>query len=959
MSYRLTVANFLLLLEKENDWRTLGIFLDVEDFKLDEIERLYESKGIRRCKEELFKVLKRREEYPTWEEIAEALDNVGNHALAKEVREKYIIINHSQLPTPHEVSLTLRPSSTDIEACPKSVEDGGSGVEVNTFSPKSIDDISIKQLFVQDDIAEKLHKILSKFAELVNKVRIKLNAKKVSVEDLRCYFLSSISLKISRDITTIDEVFVILNPHFCFIRYYCLECLVDVFLKNCKSLKQTFTNYEKELEKLKRLAPIKSLYHQLSQEMFKGTNHIKLKLIGFWSNIPIESFEKLIKALFRNPEIHLGKISVEKGCILISWFVLPNVLIEDLVTGLVYSKEFMSSVGIISLVVCGRGIFKSDVPQDTNITIDNIFLKAVEVGSVDAVNLLLSVVDININDQIYTHEQVTPIFIACKNGHSAIVSALLEYGANPNIPRKDGTTPLMITNFNGHLKVMECLLKAGVDLDVQADDGTTAVYCASENGHNAIVSAILNYRTNPNIPTKDGSTPLMIASFNGHLEVVEYLLKAGVDFDAQMESGATAVYCASQNRHTKIVSALLQYGANPNIPTKDGSTPLMIASFNGHIEVVECLLKAGVDSDARRDNGATAVYFASHNGHTAIVSALLQYGVNPDIPMKDGSTPLMTGSFSGHLEVVECLLKVGVDSDARRDNGATAVYCASHNGHTAIVSALLQYGVNPDIPTKDGSTPLMTGSFSGHLEVVECLLKVGVDLDAQANDGATAVYCASQNGHTAIVSALLEYGANPNVMTKNIITPLMIASQNGHHKIIDLLWKYGAEVNHVGPSGDTGLHMACYRNHIKAVETLLSLGANPCIANMSGHTPVYYVAGKILTIIKEAISRYELYSTFDYNISTLSSLPQPSSLPTFDRSPLLSSYKSPNSSSDIIKKRQLPRHRQLQNLPDVQFSSSLHRSFSVGHMSTGGRSSVHSVGSRGSRGSVGSRCSAY
>ena len=248
---------------------------------MDEIERLYESKGIRRCKEELFKVLKRREEYPKWEEIAEALDNVGNHALAKEVREKYIIINNSQLPTTHEVSLTLSPSSTDIEACLKSVEDGGSGVEVNTFSPKSMEDISIKQLFVQDDIAEKLHKILSKFAELVNKVRIKLNAKKVSVEDLRCYFLSSINLKISRDITTINEVFVILNPHFCFIRYYCLECLVNVFLKNCKSLNQTFTNYKKELEKLKKLAPIKSLYHQVSQEMFKGTNHVKLKLIGF------------------------------------------------------------------------------------------------------------------------------------------------------------------------------------------------------------------------------------------------------------------------------------------------------------------------------------------------------------------------------------------------------------------------------------------------------------------------------------------------------------------------------------------------------------------------------------------------------------------------------------------------------------------------------------------------------
>ena len=178
-------------------------------------------------------------------------------------------------------------------------------------------------------------------------------------------------------------------------------------------------------------------------------------------------------------------------------------LIEDLVTGLVYSKEFMSSVGIISLVVCGRVIFKSDVPQDTNITINNIFLKAIEVGSFDAVNLLLSVADINI-DQIYTRHQATVIYIACRNGHSAIASALLKYGANPNIPLKDGYTPLITASFYGNLEVVECLLKVGVDLDAQAGDGATAVYCASQNGHTAIVSVLLKYGANPKIPKKNG-----------------------------------------------------------------------------------------------------------------------------------------------------------------------------------------------------------------------------------------------------------------------------------------------------------------------------------------------------------------------------------------------------------------------------------------------------------------------
>ena len=123
----------------------------------------------------------------------------------------------------------------------------------------------------------------------------------------------------------------------------------------------------------------------------------------------------------------------------------------------------------------------------------------------------------------------------------------------------------------------------------------------------------------------------------------------------------------------------------------------------------------------------------------------------------------------------------------------------------------------------------------------------------------------------------------------------MIASQRGHHEIIDLLWKYGAEANHIGSSGNTTLHMACQGNHIKAVETLLSLGADPYIVNKFGHTPVDYAADETLTIIKDVISWYELYSTYPVNDQTLKS----------------------------------------------------------------DGSSVFSVGSRGSRGSIGSRCSAY
>ena len=247
MSYSLTVANFLLALEKENDWHTLGIFLDAEDCILDEIECRYESKGIRRCKEELFKGLKHRTNDSTWEDIAESLDNMRNHALAKEIREKNVI--QSSLHTTLKVT---------------SIDDNNSDIEV-TPSPKFVDIVSrnVYSTEVEECTVRELQRLHSKFSLLVDNVREYFNAKSFLVENLRTYFRIHLQLEISNEITTINDVFEILYPHFCFIQYYCLEDLVDAFLGDCNSLKLSFKNYKKELETLKKLASIKTFCSQL------------------------------------------------------------------------------------------------------------------------------------------------------------------------------------------------------------------------------------------------------------------------------------------------------------------------------------------------------------------------------------------------------------------------------------------------------------------------------------------------------------------------------------------------------------------------------------------------------------------------------------------------------------------------------------------------------------------------
>ena len=159
-------------IKKRNDWRTLGIFLDVEDCILDEIECRYESKGVRICKEELFKGLKRKTNDSTWEDIAESLDNMRNHALAEEIREKYVI--QSSLHTTLKVT---------------SIDDNNSDIEV-TPSPKFIDIVSrnVYSIEVEECTVRELQKLHSKFSLLVDNVREHFNAKSFLVKNLRTYF---------------------------------------------------------------------------------------------------------------------------------------------------------------------------------------------------------------------------------------------------------------------------------------------------------------------------------------------------------------------------------------------------------------------------------------------------------------------------------------------------------------------------------------------------------------------------------------------------------------------------------------------------------------------------------------------------------------------------------------------------------------------------------------------------
>ena len=83
------------------------------------------------------------------------------------------------------------------------------------------------------------------------------------------------------------------------------------------------------------------------------------------------------------------------------------------------------------------------------------------------------------------------LLFAAREGHEAVVSALLSAGADKNAVRQNGAAPLYIAAENGHEAVVSALLAAGADKNAAMHDGRTPLFAAAEKGHVAVVSALL------------------------------------------------------------------------------------------------------------------------------------------------------------------------------------------------------------------------------------------------------------------------------------------------------------------------------------------------------------------------------------------------------------------------------------------------------------------------------------
>ena len=124
---------------------------------------------------------------------------------------------------------------------------------------------------------------------------------------------------------------------------------------------------------------------------------------------------------------------------------------------------------------------------------------------------------------------ITPLMLAADQSHMRICMLLLEKGADIDAKTTDnGQTALMTAaskRENG--AIVTLLLENGAEVNMENDKGATALLVAACTGDSEIVKILLEKGADVNASTQDGLTALLVAGQNGHTAVVRLLEEAG------------------------------------------------------------------------------------------------------------------------------------------------------------------------------------------------------------------------------------------------------------------------------------------------------------------------------------------------------------------------------------------------------------------------------------------------
>jgi ankyrin repeat protein len=280
---------------------------------------------------------------------------------------------------------------------------------------------------------------------------------------------------------------------------------------------------------------------------------------------------------------------------------------------------------------------------------------------------------------------LTPLLFAAREGCAECARALVEAGADIDLPDPKGVTALFLAIDNFHFDTAKLLIEAGANPNKWDWWGRTALYSA------------VDVNTLPH----GGRADRRSVDETTSVEIIELLLEAGAwpnvqlkllppyrhigddrGCDLMLVTGTTPLLRAAKTFDTAAMRLLIEHGANVDLPNDGGITPVMAAAGVGSVEcdargygpgiphymtpdteaksiaALELLLDADASIDARtlsgragaRSAGRTALFGAAFWGWNDVVDYLVDRGAKIDVAERGGLTPVdaAMGRAGGH-----------------------------------------------------------------------------------------------------------------------------------------------------------------------------------------------------------------------------------------------------------------------------------------------------------------------
>ncbi|GKT45005.1 ankyrin-3 [Colletotrichum spaethianum] len=384
-----------------------------------------------------------------------------------------------------------------------------------------------------------------------------------------------------------------------------------------------------------------------------------------------------------------------------------------------------------------------------------------------------------------------------------LVDLMLDYGSDPNVKNREGKTALFEAIMSARVDLLTALLDHGANPNLPGPKHMLwpATY----------QSACLKVLLARGADSKKAPGNMELAVSINNIESVRVLLSAGVSPNVKKDGIYTPLCTAIRDNRADIFELLLANGADPNLNSAEYPAFKCVTHFRTHF--LPRLVAAGNDLH----NPKGIIEMAVRVNNMEALMWLLDQGVSPNDRGDDGNTPLTTAIKEGRMEMIDELVAHGADPNVRGTDWPIVMSVQ----HPEVLKRLLPAVADP----RSFKGLMERAVVANQLESVKLLLNAGVSVEDKNGGVFSPLTSAIREDNKEITKFLInEGGADINAPGEHLpIVKAVRRCRGDDTEILEMLLRKGADVNKIY-RGWNAIMQAVENGDAKVLKLLVEAG---------------------------------------------------------------------------------------------------------------------------------------